>query len=71
LETAVGRTALVAVAESDASDAVGQNVRRRGGCKARSRAASAHVGPSEAFEIVKAVGLALPDVEAATIRVAC
>ena len=32
--------------------------------KARGRAASAHAGPSEAFEIVKAVGLALPDVEA-------
>ena len=34
--------------------------------KARSRAASADVGPSEAFETVKAVGLALPDVEATT-----
>jgi hypothetical protein len=34
--------------------------------KTRGRAATAQSGPSDAFEIVKAVGLALPDVEATT-----
>jgi hypothetical protein len=34
--------------------------------KERGRAVSSHSGPSEGFESVKAVGLALPDVEATT-----